>query len=75
MEIVRNFLFCNQLYTDREPSTPAVIDLDSITVITVMNVVRVELTENRSILIDYDPESFFTDFAELLEENEKSCCY
>lgn len=75
MKKIGNFLFVEQCFTDTEETKPCVIHIDAIDNITWGNtsklgeVVVIE-TDNTRILCN-DPDNFFTEFENLISEEEE----
>lgn len=76
MKIIKDFLFCNQKFTDVKEVSPICINTMTINSIRITRsmplggeeVVTVD-TEDGSIILAEDPKTFFTEFADLLDED------
>lgn len=76
MKIIKDFLFCNQKFTDTKETKPTCINVMAINNIRVTSnaalggeeVVTVDM-EDGSVILAEDPKTFFTEFADLLDED------
>lgn len=76
MKIIKNFLLCNHKFIDTEETNPVCINVMAINDIRVTRnaalggkeVVTVDM-EDGSIILAEDPKTFFTEFADLLDED------
>ena len=74
MKKIGKFLFVEQYFTDTEETKPCIIHIDAIDCITCTNIsglgeVVVIETDNTKILCN-DPDNFFTEFENLISEEE-----
>lgn len=76
MKIIKDFLFCNQKFTDAKETKPTCINVMAINNIRITRnavlggeeVVTVDI-DGSSIILAEDPKTFFTEFADLLDED------
>lgn len=76
MKIIKNFLLCNQKFIDTEETNPICINVMAINDIRVTRnaalgreeAVTVDMEDGIVILAE-DPKTFFTEFADLLDED------
>lgn len=75
MKVIDNFLFCTQKFTDSEETKPLCINLAAVSNIRVVRntaikrkeTVAVDMDDDSVLLLNENPETFFNEFAELLQ--------